>query len=204
MPSDLIFSHHFYQLTPEHQHFGGQDDCMPWSQTVLCDTWEFSSKRDAVHQPQVDKSNTSLSCRGFQWAVLWVSLLRTALCWWGLKSSSLFGLLYREEIQNWPIKKGSFLLWREQDCLWKQVIRQWFWVLQAATHGDMYPNSVGCWETWCRLTVSLPVLGPDQCLKVREMKGKELRLFLVVNLKDGCSVPVRSTHYFELKVATAT
>lgn len=80
MTSGLSFPHHFYQLPPESQHIGGQDDCTPQSQAVLlslpleqeheggslCDTWEFSSKTEAVHQPREDKLNISFICRGFQ------------------------------------------------------------------------------------------------------------------------------------------
>lgn len=69
MTSGLSFPHHFYQLPLESQHVGGQDGCVPLSQVVLpsqalelnhkggslCDTWEFSSKTEAVWQSQEDK-----------------------------------------------------------------------------------------------------------------------------------------------------
>jgi len=80
MTSGLSFPHQFYQLPLESQHVGGQDNWTPQSQAVLpsqpleqkhegrslLDTWEFSSKTEAVHQPREDKLNLSFLCGGFQ------------------------------------------------------------------------------------------------------------------------------------------
>lgn len=80
MTSGLSFPHHFYQLPPETQHIGGQDDRTPQRPAVLPaqpleqehkggslhDTWEFSRKTDGVRRLQENILNISFLRRGFQ------------------------------------------------------------------------------------------------------------------------------------------